>query len=127
MANKARGFAAVQIGDEKIDLALGLGALAELEDAFGVESFEETLDFGQRTSAKRLRKWLAAVIRGNCIELTPERDKAMAMAINAMSVAEFMEILLAIMEASGMTQQPTGEIGEETELPLVAPSAGEPG
>jgi hypothetical protein len=124
MANKARGFAAVEIGGEKIELALGLGALAELEDAFGVDSFEETLDFGQRTSAKRLRKWLLAVMRGNDIDLTPERERA----VNAMSVAAFMEALMGIMEASGMSQQqPTGESGEEAERPLVAESAGEPG
>jgi hypothetical protein len=123
MANKARGFAAVQIGDEKVDLALGLGALAELEDAFGVDSFEETLDFGQRTSARRLRKWLIAVMRGNDVDLTPERERA----VNSMSVAEFMDALLAIMEASGMTQQQAGESGEEAERPLEALSAGEPG
>lgn len=127
MANRARGFADVEIGGEKITLALGLGALAELEDAFGVESFEETLDFGQRTSAKRLRKWLAAVIRGNDVDLTPERDKALAKAINAMSVGQFMDILLKIMEASGMTQQSAGESGEEAERPLEVESAGEPG
>lgn len=122
MANKARGFAAVDIGGEKIDLALGLGALAELEDAFGVESFEEALDFGQRTSAKRLRKWFIAVMRGNDVDLTPEREKA----VNAMSVAQFMEALLAIMEVSGMSQ--AGESGEATpERPLEDSSAGKPG
>jgi hypothetical protein len=123
MANKARGFAAVSIGGDAIELALGLGALAELEDAFGVESFEDTLDFGQRTSAKRLRKWLLAVMRGNDVDLTPERERA----VNAMSVAQFMEALVAIMEASGMSQQPAGESGEEVERPLEGKSAGEPG
>lgn len=123
MANSARGYAAVEIGGEKIELALGLGALAELEDAFGVESFEDTLDFGQRTSAKRLRKWLVAVMRGNDVDLTPERERA----VNAMSVAQFMEALLAIMEASGMSQRPAGESGEETARPLEGASAGEPG
>ena len=123
MANKARGFAAVDIGGEKIELALGLGALAELEDALGVDSFEDTLDFGQRTSAKRLRKWLLAVMRGNDVDLTPAREKS----VNAMSVSEFMGILLAIMEASGMTQQAAVDSGGEVEGPLEAASVGEPG
>jgi len=123
MANSARGFSDVEIGGEKIQLALGLGALAELEDAFGVDSFEETLDFGKKTSAKRLRKWLLAVMRGNDVGMTPERERA----VNAMSVAAFMEALMGIMQASGMTQHEPAATGEETERPLAAASAGEPG
>lgn len=125
MANKARGVVAAQIGDETLELALGLGALAEIEDAFGVESFEEALNFGERVSAKKLRAFMTALLKGNEIELTPERTKALA----RVTPGQFMVIMVALMEASGLKQTDASAAApkEGAAAPFEAVSAGERG
>ncbi|MDJ0449247.1 GTA-gp10 family protein [Methylocystis sp. JR02] len=125
MANSARGVVAAQIGDETLELSLGLGALAEIEDTFGVDSFEDALNFGERVSAKKLRAFLAALLKGNEIELTPERTKALA----RMTPGQFMTIMVALMEASGLKQADATPAAQKegAAAPFEAASAGERG
>ncbi len=63
MVNKVRGD--VSIGGRAV--ALTLSALAEIEDEFGVESFEEAFKdvFSGRLSARPTMRFLTAVLRGN--------------------------------------------------------------
>jgi hypothetical protein len=124
MANRARGYADVSIGNETFELAFGLGVLAEIESEFDVESFEEALDFGDKVSASRLRKLMFALLRGNEVELTPERRRA----VDMMSPADFMEKLTAITGSSPLTQQQTQEPKEKaTKTPFRARNAGRRG
>lgn len=125
MANKARGYADVSIGNENFELAFGLGVLAEIESEFGVESFEEALDFGEKVSASRLRKLMFALLRGNEIDLTPERRRA----VDMMTPAEFMEKLTAVTGASPIAQQQPDSAKSEkaTKAPFRARSAGRRG
>jgi hypothetical protein len=124
MANRARGYADVCIGNETFELAFGLGVLAEIESEFDVESFEEALDFGDKVSASRLRKLMFALLRGNEVELTPERRRA----VDMMSPADFMEKLTAITGSSPLTQQQTQEPKEKaTKTPFRARNAGRRG
>lgn len=118
MANRARGLVDFHLGDETLEIGLGLGALAKIEDAFGVESFEEALNFGERLSATKLRKFLTALVEGNGHELTPTRRRA----IDDLSPAEFMEALSEIMGRSGMSRIDAHE-AEGPDAPLGAPAA----
>jgi hypothetical protein len=121
MANKARGVISAQIGDEEIELAMGLGALAEIEDAFGVESFEDALNFGEKTSAKKLKAFMTALLKGNEVELTPTRVKA----VSRMTAAQFMAIIFDLLEASGMKQASEGAARPEGgSAPFEEPNAG---
>lgn len=124
MTNKIRGYSNISIGAENFDLAFGLGVLAEIESEFNVESFEEALNFGDKVSASQLRKLMFALLRGNDIELTPERKRA----IDALTPAEFMEKLTAITGASPLSQkknEPSNE--KDTKRPFPARNAGKRG
>ncbi len=122
MANKARGLIEIEIGQEKFQVSLNLGALAELESEFGVESFEEALDFGDKISATKLRKFLHALLKGNGVDMTPERQRN----LDLFTPAEFMETLGTLLATSGMTKQ-EGVATESASGPLADQSAGEPG
>lgn len=124
MVNHVRGFVEVDLGAEKVSLTLGLGALAELEDAFCVEAFEDALNFGDKVSAKRLRTFFHALLRGNGIDLTPAREKS----INQMSPADFMDVLTTVMSAAGLAQEAEGQsAGANASSPLADANAGAPG
>lgn len=62
--NGARGEAGVEIGGEARRLCLTLGALAELETAFGVEGFEALGGRLQDMGAADLDVALRALLRG---------------------------------------------------------------
>jgi hypothetical protein len=66
MSNKRRGEVALQLGDRRYTLCLTLGALAELEDAFGVEDLMALAErFGTgRLSSRDLLMLLAVSLRG---------------------------------------------------------------
>jgi len=66
MANRRRGEVALQLGDRRYTLCLTLGALAELEDAFGVEDLMALGErFGTgRLSSRDLLRLLAVALRG---------------------------------------------------------------
>jgi hypothetical protein len=66
MPNRRRGEVALQLGDTRYTLCLTLGALAELEDAFGVQ---DLMGLGQRfgtgrLSSRDLLTLLAVALRG---------------------------------------------------------------
>jgi hypothetical protein len=66
MPNRRRGEVALQLGDTRYILCLTLGALAELEDAFGVQDLTALAErFGTgRLSSRDLLKLLAVTLRG---------------------------------------------------------------
>ena len=110
MANRARGFTGIKIGGETLDLAIGLGALAELEDAFGVEDIEGVMAMLQGNSARKMRKFMPALFKGCHIEMTPARSRA----IDMMTPNDFAEVLVKIMEAGGLAEksEPDGIEGD---------------
>jgi hypothetical protein len=121
MANRARGEAKITLGGKDYGVALGLGALAELEDAFGVENFEDALNF-EKLSARRLTKFVTAVLKGNGIVLTEE----IGLAILHMTVPDFMAFVGDLMGASGLSERPEAEAGSD-DAPLAAKRAGKRG
>ncbi len=66
MANKHRGEIEAELGDVKRTLVLTLGALAELEDAFGAEDLVALTErFGSgRLKARDLTRIIGAGLRG---------------------------------------------------------------
>ena len=71
MPNARRGEVALQLGDRRYTLCLTLGALAELEEAFGVEDLMALAErFGAgRLSSRDLLALLAIALRGGGHEL----------------------------------------------------------
>lgn len=63
-ANHARGEVIQELGGQPRRLCLTLGALAELETAFGLEGWEALSERLRRLSAKDLLLVLAALLRG---------------------------------------------------------------
>lgn len=63
-SNRARGEVVCQLAGEPRRLCLTLGALAELETAFGCEGWEALSERLRRLSAKDLTTVLAALLRG---------------------------------------------------------------
>lgn len=123
MANHARGFTTIQLGEAPFDVSLSLGVLAELESEFGVETFEDALNFGERVSATKLRKFMRALIKGNSIALTPQIESD----INAMTLTEFMGIASELLVKAGFASQPAAPAEGDKDAPLAEPNAGEPG
>ena len=66
MPNRRRGEVALQLGDMRYTLCLTLGALAELEDAFGVQDLMAVAErFGTgRLKTRDLLTLLAIALRG---------------------------------------------------------------
>ena len=79
MANMKRGEVALELGGERYALCLTLGALADLEDAFGVvdlPALAERLASG-RLSSRDLLKILAVTLRGGGHALTDAQVAAL--------------------------------------------------
>ncbi len=72
MPNARRGEVALQLGDRRYTLCLTLGALAELEEAFGVEDLMALAErFGAgRLSSRDLLALLAVALRGGGHEVS---------------------------------------------------------
>jgi hypothetical protein len=124
MANRERGEAGVAIAGKRLALSLNLGAMAEIEDAFDADSFEEVLTAifgdGQRAkpiSAKTMRVFLAALLRGNSVV------DADALA-GAASPEEFIAAANAVLLRSGLGRDGKADGGGEGARPLAEPSAG---
>jgi hypothetical protein len=80
MANKYRGEIDAELGGVKRTLVLTLGALAELEDAFGADdlgALTERFASG-RLKARDLTRIIAAGLRGAGEAVTDEQVAAMA-------------------------------------------------
>ncbi|WP_134497649.1 gene transfer agent family protein [Microvirga pakistanensis] len=74
MANKRRGEVALHLGDRRYTLCLTLGALAELEDVFGVADLMALAErFGTgRLSSRDLLTLLAVALRGGGHDLSDQ-------------------------------------------------------
>lgn len=79
MPNRRRGEIAVELGGERYTLCLTLGALAELEEAFGVDDLPAlAARFGEgRLSSRDLVKLLAVALRGGGHALTDNEVAAL--------------------------------------------------
>lgn len=127
MANRVRGESTIKIGDRSYTVALGLRALAELEDEFGAENFEEVLStvFGAKTSARSMIKFVVAVLRANGVDV---EDQATRQAIDRMSALDFAVTAKRMLEGSGlMDQADSDDSGGTAERPLAVPSGGDSG
>jgi hypothetical protein len=121
MTNKARGFVSLQLGEEMLAICLGLGALAEIEDAFGVESFEQAPLFsGGSVSAKSLRKFLVALLEGNGFEMTATRAAALA----KLQPGDVLTLMNSLFAASGLAKNGAAEARKDGSAPLEDASAG---
>jgi hypothetical protein len=124
MSNKVRGYSDVKLGNETISLCLGLGALAEIEAEFNVESFEEALNFGEngRVSAARLLKFMRGLLQGNGVELTPDRERE----LKSWTPQQFMEMITELLKNSGFSVQEDTQ-PKADKRPLAARNAGRRG
>jgi hypothetical protein len=124
MTNRARGFVPLQLGDETLDISLSLDALAEIEDAFDVDSFEQAPLFkGGVVSARTLRKFLDALLKGNGHEATPAR----AVALGQLQPSEVFALMESLFVASGLAKNGAAEAPKDGAAPLEDASAGGPG
>ena len=104
MANRHRGEIDAQIGGAKRTLVLTLGALAELESAFGADDLAALTDrFAHgRMSARDLLRIIAAGLRGAGETVTDEEVARMPVEDGAHG---YVRIVAALIEATfGGTQ-----------------------
>ena len=89
MANRRCGEVAVELGGERYTLCLTLGALAELEDAFGVDDLPALAErFAEgRLSSRDLVKLLAVSLRGGGHALSMRRWRRCPLAASRRSRA----------------------------------------
>ncbi len=110
-ANRRRGEVEAVIGGERRILCLTLGALAELETAFGAESLA---DLGQRFAAGRLKaadlmRILGAGLRGGGNRLRDEDLAEMTVQGGIAGAAAVVRDLLVVTFAPG--HEPGGGVG----------------
>lgn len=98
MANRRRGEVALQWGEKRYTLCLTLGALAELEEAFGVEDLMALAErFGTgRLSSRDLMKLLAAALRGGGHDMSDEGVASLPLADGIEPVASAIADLLLV-------------------------------
>jgi hypothetical protein len=122
MANRARGEVDVTFGDEVVTLTLGLRTLAEIEDAFGVESFEDAFRLIVREdgtiTARSLMTFMGAVLKG------ARASPAAVLAAERMAPGEFMDVLNKLLTVSGIMASDVPPEGESDKRPLGGKSAG---
>lgn len=97
MPNKHRGEIAAEIGGVKRTLVLTLGALAELENAFGAEDMVALTErFGAgRLKARDLVRIIAAGLRGAGEPVSDEEVAAMAVEGGAQGYVRIAAALIA--------------------------------
>jgi hypothetical protein len=98
MANRHRGEIEAEIGGERRVLVLTLGALAELEDAFGAEdlvALTERFSSG-RLKARDLTRIIAAGLRGAGEKVSDEDVAAMAVDGAAQGYVRIAAELIAV-------------------------------
>lgn len=126
MANSIKGEVDFLLGEETVTLSLCLGTLAQLEDDFEAESFEDVLKIfsEERTSAKRVKRFMRSIILGSGYEMTDGRMKA----LGRVQIDEFLDLTAKLFERSNLfkVSDPTGaEVAAAR--PLDAPSDGASG
>lgn len=102
MANRVRGEAEITVCGEKATVRLHMGALAELEEEFGVDNYGEALDKLQSgLSATAMVKFLRAILRANGHE-------ALSARAHEVSPAEGTSAFLAVISAASDPDAPKG-------------------
>lgn len=111
MANRKRGEVPLRLGDNTYTLCLTLGALADLEDAFGVTDLQALADrFGSgRLSSRDLLTILQAALRGGGHGMTESEvaNLPLGEGVGALAAA-IADLLIATFGAapSGSTANP---------------------
>ncbi len=97
MANKYRGEIEAELGGEQCILVLTLGALAELESAFGADDLMALAErFGSgRVSARDLIRIIGAGLRGAGAAVSDDEVAAMTVAGGASSYVRIAAELIA--------------------------------
>ena len=113
MANRRRGEVALQWGEKRYILCFTLGALAELEDAFGVEDLMALAErFGTgRLSSRDLMRLLAVALRGGGHAMSDAEVASLPLSDGIEPVASAIADLLVITfggERSSNPPQPQG-------------------
>ncbi len=98
MANRHRGEIEADIGGVRRRLVLTLGALAELEDAFGADDLVALTErFGAgRLKARDLTRIIAAGLRGAGEAVSDEQVVAMAIDGGARAYVQIVAELIAV-------------------------------
>ena len=98
MANRHRGEIEAEIGGQKRALVLTLGALAELENAFGAEDLVALTErFGSgRLKARDLIRIIGAGLRGASEAVSDEEVAAMSVADGAQGYVRIAAELIAV-------------------------------
>lgn len=65
MARLARGEVNIKIGGKSHAVAMGLGALAEIQDELGIDDFQELGEKLSSPSPKMLMGFMRAILKGN--------------------------------------------------------------
>ena len=96
MANRRRGEVALCLGDERYTLCLTLGALAELEDAFGVQDLNALAKrfSSGRLSSRDLLTILSLGLRGGGHAISDREVANLALSEGIEPVAEAIVALL---------------------------------
>jgi hypothetical protein len=111
MPNRRRGEVALELGATRYTLCLTLGALAELEDAFGVQDLMALAErFGTgRLSSRDLLTLLAVAMRGGGHALTDQEVANLPLSDGIEPVAAAIADLLAA--TFGAAPNPPGPQG----------------
>jgi Phage tail tube protein, GTA-gp10 len=124
MPNRRRGEVALQLGDTRYTLCLTLGALAELEDAFGVQDLMALTErFGTgRLSSRDLLTLLGVALRGGGQPLSDAEVASLPLHEGIEPVAAALADLL-VMTFGGGEGSPNPPTSQETSASH-APSPG---
>jgi hypothetical protein len=109
MANRHRGEIEAELGGKRRTLCLTLGALAELETAFGAEDLAALAErFGHgRISARDAIRVIGAGLRGAGEKIT---DEEVASLVSANAAAGYVQIVVELLSATfGVTEQKTSQ------------------
>lgn len=94
MASKIRGTVEFKIGDKSYPCAMTIGALAELAEAVGADTFDEISDRLSKVSPTVVPKVVRAILVGNGHDV----DQAL---INRLTLKDAMSSLTEIMASAG--------------------------
>ena len=89
MANRARGEAGLIVNGKAVALALNLGALAAVEDAFGGESYEDVFAevlSGEKIHAAKVRRLMLAIGEANGHDIESAIDAMMPVDMTALAM-----------------------------------------
>lgn len=108
MANKRRGEVALKLGEKNYTLCLTLGALAELEEAFGVDDLMALAErFGSgRLSSRDLTRLLAVSLRGGGHAMSDVEVASLPLSDGIEPVASAIADLLLVTFGAGTSPNP---------------------